>query len=277
MRIIKSHKCFGGQIHFYKHESKVTKTDMAFSVFIPDGEIRGGLMWLSGLTCMEENFMMKAGAQRYLAESGLMVICPDTSPRGLNLLGEHENWDFGVGAGFYVDATTPEYKDHYRMFTYVSDELFELTGSEFKIRDRMSISGHSMGGHGALVIGLRERDRFRSVSAFSPIVNPMKCPWGQKAFRGYLGEDQSQWRKYDACELVGAGLTHPSEILIDQGTDDSFLESQLLTENFAVACESSGPQGQRTKIRFQLGYDHSYYFISTFIADHVTFHSERLG
>lgn len=273
MKSLKTHKTFNGVTQFWEHESKVTGTSMKFSTFKPEGEIKGCLIWLSGLTCNEENFITKAGAQKYLAEHQLMVICPDTSPRGLNLPQEHEAYDFGSGAGFYVNATTPGYKDHYRMYDYIKDELCDLIKSEFGVT-RISITGHSMGGHGALILGLKETDKFVSVSAFSPIVNPVNCPWGVKAFTGYLGEDRSQWSKYDACELLKAGSRHPRSILIHQGTEDDFLkQKQLLTPNWQEVANQSG---QKTSVVMADGYDHSYYFIATFIEEHIRFHAEAL-
>ena len=273
MKVLKRHQCFNGTVQFNEHDSKETGTTMKFSTFLPEGKLRGCLIWLSGLTCTDENFMAKAGAQKMLSEAGLMVICPDTSPRGLNLLGEHDSWDFGSGAGFYVDATTPGYKDHYRMYSYIANELYSLVQKEFSVENRISISGHSMGGHGALVLGLREKSKFKSVSAFSPIVNPLKCAWGQKAFSGYLGDDQKLWNSYDACELIRSGVTRLEPILIDQGTADDFLDKQLLTAHFTQAC-ATGPQ--KADVRMQKGYDHSYYFISSFIGDHIRFHAEYL-
>lgn len=273
MKVLKTHKSFGGTVSFCEHESKETATKMHFSTFVPATKMRGCLVWLSGLTCTDENFMAKAGAQRLLADAGMMVVCPDTSPRGLNLPQEHESWDFGSGAGFYVDATTKGYKDHYRMYSYVTKELYSLIQNEFHTDGRMAISGHSMGGHGALVIGLREKDKFRSVSAFSPIVNPVACPWGRKAFSGYLGDDKTHWASYDACELIRSGVAHKHKILVDQGSEDSFLKEQLLTNNLVEACKG---QMQGVNVRMQEGYDHSYYFISTFIADHIRFHAEYI-
>lgn len=268
---LKSHKTFEGLTQFWSHDSVTTQTKMKFSTFIPSGEVKGCLIWLSGLTCNEENFITKAGAQRRLAEKNLMVICPDTSPRGLNLPGEHEADDFGSGAGFYLNATTPGYKDHYRMFDYIGDELVELIQTQFGIKpDQISIFGHSMGGHGALVLGLRHPKKFRSVSAFSPIVNPSAAPWGQKAFRGYLGEDPSTWSNYDATELVAKGRRHARPLLIDQGTKDPFLGNQLLTDHFVQACEKAG---QPAEVHLREGYDHSYYFISTFVDSHIDFHA----
>lgn len=273
MKLLKSHKCFEGYTRFWEHESVSTKTMMKFSTYEPPGKIQGALIWLSGLTCTDENFITKAGAQRYLAESGLVVICPDTSPRGLDLPGEHESYDFGSGAGFYVDATTEGYKDHYRMYSYIADELYSLVQSKFEVEDRISIFGHSMGGHGALVIGLREPQKFRSISAFAPIANPAKCPWGKKAFSGYLGDNPTSWLRFDATELIRAGASHPSQILIDQGRDDEFLEPQLYPENLLAAAKE---QGQNVDLRYRDGYDHSYYFISSFVGEHIRFHHKYL-
>lgn len=271
MEKLKENKSFGGWCRVYQHHSTSTATEMKFSTFEPEGEIKGCLIWLSGLTCDESNFITKAGAQKYLAENNLMLVCPDTSPRGLKLPGEHDSWDFGSGAGFYVNATTPGYKDHYNMYDYITKELYSLIESKFNVK-KFSISGHSMGGHGALVIGLREKDKFQSVSAFSPIVNPIQCPWGQKAFNGYLGEDKSTWNAYDACELIKSGKTQ-SKILIDQGSADEFLERELLTDNFIGICKESG---QKTDVNYREGYDHSYYFIASFIENHVNFHAQSL-
>ena len=267
MKQLKSYKSFEGRTQFWAHESKSTKTEMKFSTFTPGGEVKGCLIWLSGLTCTDENFITKAGAQKYLDEKGLMVICPDTSPRGLNLPGEHEVDDFGSGASFYLNATTPGYRDHYRMSDYIVDELYALVKSQFGV-NQSSISGHSMGGHGALTLGLRFPEKFRSVSAFSPIVNPVAAPWGRKAFAGYLGDDEKTWAQYDACELIKAGRRHPRTILIDQGSADPFLEKQLMTANFTLACKNAG---QSAEVNLRDGYDHSYYFISSFIAGHVDF------
>jgi S-formylglutathione hydrolase len=272
-RVLKKHRAFGGTVSFNEHDSDATGTVMKYSTFVPDGKINGCLIWLSGLTCTDENFMAKAGAQKHLAEHGLMVVCPDTSPRGLDLPGEHKDWDFGSGASFYVDALTEGYRDHYRMFTYINDEFYHLIESDYDLSGRISISGHSMGGHGALVLGLRHKEKYHSVSAFAPIVHPAACPWGKKAFSGYLGSDEALWKTYDACELVRSGHSHSSKILIDQGLGDDFLKTQLLTEEWTHACQD---MGQPTEVRRQEGYDHSYYFISTFIADHVRFHAGYL-
>lgn len=275
VKLLKTHKTFGGLTQFWEHDSTSTKTKMKFSTFTPSTPVKGCLVWLSGLTCTDENFITKAGAQKYLEEQGLMVICPDTSPRGLDLPGEHESYDFGSGASFYVDATVDGYKDHYRMYTYISEELHALIQSEFKIpSNKISIMGHSMGGHGALVIGLRNPEKFQSVSAFSPIVNPTQCPWGQKGLPGYLGSDESAWMKYDATALVESGLRHPKMILVDQGTKDEFYEKkQLLPENLEVA---SNKKDQALKVNYREGYDHSYYFIASFIESHIAHHAKNL-
>lgn len=272
MKVLKSHKTFGGNTQFWSHQSDVTGTEMKFSTFIPEGEVKGCLIWLSGLTCTDENFITKAGAQKYLVQEKMMVICPDTSPRGLNLPHEHESYDFGSGAGFYVDAVTPDYKKNYRMYSYVVSELYGILVNHFKVNN-ISISGHSMGGHGALIIGLKNPSKFKSISAFSPIVNPINAPWGDKAFNGYLGSDKNLWKEYDSCELLNQGKKHPAPILIHQGTQDEFLEKQLLSDNFKKAAEMSG-QGHHLKM--SEGYDHSYYFIASFIEEHIKFHSSYL-
>lgn len=272
MKLVKEHKSFTGKTQFWSHDSEMTKTKMNFSTFIPDGEVKGCLIWLSGLTCTDENFIAKAGAQKYLAEENLMVICPDTSPRGLHLPGEHDSYDFGSGAGFYVDATNSEYAQNYRMYSYVSYELYKIIQSHFKV-SKISISGHSMGGHGALVIGLRNPTSFKSISAFSPIVNPKVAPWGIKSFTGYLGEDLKSWNQYDACELLKSGHKHPANILISQGTKDEFLDKQLLTENFVIQAKEVH---QSQEVNYCPEYDHSYYFIASFIEEHIRHHSKYL-
>lgn len=273
---LKTHKTFEGLTQFWEHDSQHTKTKMKFSTFIPSGTPKGCVIWLSGLTCTDENFITKSGAQKYLAQQQLMVICPDTSPRGLQLAGEHDSYDFGSGAGFYVDATVDGYKDHYRMYSYVSEELFSLITSQFSIpKNKISIMGHSMGGHGALILGLKEKGKFQSVSAFAPIVHPSVCAWGKKAFTGYLGESPSAWSAYDATELIKAGARHGQTILIDQGAQDEFLEKgQLLTDHFEVACEEAG---QSLEVHYRPGYDHSYYFIATYIENHIQHHAEFLS
>jgi S-formylglutathione hydrolase len=281
--LVNEYACFGGTVGFYNHPSEVCGLDMKFSVYQPPQAKEQPvpvLYFLSGLTCTEENFMIKAGAQRYAAQHGLMLVAPDTSPRNTGIPDEDKDWDFGTGAGFYVDATQAPWSQHYRMYSYVVEELPALIAAHFPaLPDRQSICGHSMGGHGALVCALRNGDRYRSVSAFSPIVAPMRCPWGQKAFSNYLGDNQEEWRFYDASELIlgGAewGCTFPGDrpILIDQGTADSFLQTQLKPDLFAAACAKVG---QPLTLRMQPSYDHSYYFIASFIEDHLRFHAAAL-
>ncbi len=274
MKQLKSHKSFNGKTQFYEHDSKQTGTTMKFSVYLPDSPIKGGLIWLSGLTCNEENFITKAGAQKCLSDRGLAIICPDTSPRGLDLPKEHDDYDFGSGAGFYIDAKTEGYANHYKMESYIADEILSLFHNEFNKSGKTALFGHSMGGHGALTLGLKYPDRFTSVSAFSPITNPVACQWGQKAFTGYLGEDKSEWQKHDATCLVKSGKFHPQPFLIEQGLDDNFYPDQLLTENFEKACDDSK---QELIVNKRQGFDHSYYFISTFIEEHIRFHDEFLN
>lgn len=278
LECLKQHACFGGTVAYYRHTSQACGCVMHFSVFIPPQAQAGpvpGLYYLSGLTCTEENFTAKAGAQRYAAELGLMLIAPDTSPRGLGIPGEEDTWDLGTGAGFYVDATQAPWNHNYRMYTYVVQELPDLIAAHFPIQaDRQGIFGHSMGGHGALVCGLRNPHLFKSMSAFAPITAPMQCPWGTKAFSHYLGDDLNLWRTYDASELVKSYADPTRPILIDQGTADSFLhEKQLLPEVFEIACQQAG---QPLTLRMQDGYDHSYYFIATFMADHLQHHAKIL-
>lgn len=269
-------KTFGGWTEYYQHDSKACAAPMRFAVFVPpQAETRRVpvLYWLSGLTCSEENFMVKAGAQRAAAELGLMIVAPDTSPRGLGLPGETASWDFGQAAGFYVNATQEPWSKNYRMYDYVTDELPALILANFPVENRQSISGHSMGGHGALVAALRHPGRYASVSAFAPIVAPTQVPWGKKAFTGYLGSDESHWAAYDTCELV-AKATHRQELFVDQGADDKFLAEQLKPELLEQACRAADFP---LRLRRQPGYDHSYYFISTFIDDHLRYHAERLA
>jgi S-formylglutathione hydrolase len=269
MQITKSGKCFGGEVRFYEHNSLITKTKMRFSVFLPMQKTPpiSCMIWLSGLTCTEENFMIKAGAQRYLADKNIMLICPDTSPRWLNLPHEHEADDFGSGAGFYLTATMQCYQDHYDMYNYINSELYDMVIKEFMPQNpKISICGHSMGGHGALIIGLKNPDKYYKISAFSPIVNPSQCPWGQKAFSGYLGDNREEWKKWDATELIKSGYSHPQKIVIEQGTADPFLDKQLLTANFAKVCEE---HGQDLQLNYRDGYDHSYWFIASFIGQHI--------
>lgn len=271
---LKRNKSFEGHTVYFEHASESTKTKMKFSSYLPCAPemIDSCIIWLSGLTCTEENFITKAGAQRFLAGTRTMIVCPDTSPRGLNLPGEHDGYDFGSGAGFYVNATTDGYRDHYRMYEYVARELPQLLKSKFPIK-KFSIMGHSMGGHGALVLGLREKDLFQCVSAFSPIVHPSKCAWGQKAFKGYLGSDESQWASYDAVEILKNGVKRSDTILVDQGLQDEFYPTQLMTKDLEVAAAEAG---QAVSVKYREGYDHSYYYIATFIEEHLRFHLERL-
>jgi S-formylglutathione hydrolase len=232
------------------------------------------LYWLSGLTCNDQNFVTKAGAQQYAAEFGVAIVCPDTSPRGENIPDDPDGaWDFGLGAGFYLNATEKPWAKNYRMYDYVVEELPDVVHANFALdAERQSIFGHSMGGHGALTIGLKNPQAYRSVSAFSPIVAPTKCPWGKKAFGNYLGKGKKAWKQYDACELLKKSKEHVP-ILIDQGEADDFLEEQLLTENIIKAAEKSEYPMQ---VRFQPGYDHSYFFIASFVRDHIEFHSQFL-
>ncbi len=277
LELISEHACFGGVQRFYRHESREIGLPMRFSVFLPPQAEQGkvpALFYLAGLTCTEETFMIKAGAQRVAAELGLMLIAPDTSPRGANVAGETESWDFGVGAGFYLDATQPEWSKHYRMYSYVH-ELRELVEKELPAdARRIGIFGHSMGGHGALTMALKRPDVFRSVSAFAPIAAPSQCPWGVKAFTGYLGEDRAAWAQYDASALMTQVTTpFPGGILIDQGLGDKFLAEQLYPEAFEAACATAA---QPLTLRRHARYDHGYYFISTFVEDHLRFHAAQL-
>lgn len=275
--LLSEHRCFGGAQRFYSHESRECRTEMRFSVFVPPQAAERSvpvLYYLAGLTCTEETFMMKAGAQRVAAELGIMLVAPDTSPRKARVPGDDASWDFGIAAGFYVDATEEPWSQHYRMYSYVTRELPELVQSLGRARaDRQSIFGHSMGGHGALVCALRNPRQYRSVSAFAPIAAPMECPWGVKAFTGYLGTDRRTWSAYDASELVAAGR-YEQPILIDQGTADKFLAEQLKPELFAAACRKSGTTLQ---LRQQDGYDHGYYFIATYMSDHLRHHAGFLA
>ncbi len=273
--LLNQHLSFGGKVGFYSHSSETTKTPMQFSVYHPPQEFKirvPVLFWLSGHGCTEEDFIVKAGAQRWASHYGIMIVCPDTSPRGSNLPGEHESWDFGSGAGFYLNATTPGWNIHYNMYDYVVAELPQIVESNFNAdMDRVGISGHSMGGHGALVLGLRNPDIFKSISAFCPIGAPSLCPWGQKAFTGYLGEDRELWKDYDASELVRT-VRRNDIVLVDQGTEDEYLMEQLKLDYLVEAChENKFP----LKIRMQRDYDHSYYFVSSFIKDHIEFHAEN--
>ncbi|MBX8558647.1 S-formylglutathione hydrolase [Pseudomonas cichorii] len=271
-------KSFGGWLKRYKHHSAVLGCDMVFAVYLPPQAEQGGklpvLYWLSGLTCNDENFMQKAAAQRVAAELGLILVAPDTSPRGADVPDDPDGaWDFGLGAGFYLNATAQPWAKHYRMHDYVVDELPALVEEHFPASAARGISGHSMGGHGALVCALRNPGRYRSVSAFSPITNPMDCPWGQKAFSRYLGEDRSRWREWDATVLI-AEASEKLPILVDQGDRDDFLVNQLKPEALVQAAKAS--QHPLT-LRMQPGYDHSYFFIASFIEDHLRHHAQALN
>lgn len=277
---VSANRCFGGVQKVLAHDAAATNCRMRLAVFTPPHDVHGEgpfpvFLWLSGLTCTEENFTVKAGAQRIAAELGMMIVAPDTSPRGDGVPDDPEKaYDFGLGAGFYVDATETPWSQHYRMYSYINDELYALIRNELPSdMSRVAISGHSMGGHGALTIALKNPGKYRSVSAFSPIVSPMNCPWGEKALGGYIGSDRSKWRAYDACALVEDGA-RVTDILVDQGAADQFLETQLKPELLVKACAEAG---QPLTLRRQDGYDHSYFFISTFIEDHLRWHRERLG
>ncbi len=277
LKVLSEQACFDGVQGFYEHPSETTKTTMRFGVYQPPQAKKGRipvLTYLAGLTCTEETFFIKAGAQRLAAEHGIMLVCPDTSPRGAGIAGEDADWDFGTGAGFYLDATVRPWSDHYRMYTYVTKELQDLIGANFPSDlERQAIFGHSMGGHGALTIALKNPERYKSVSAFAPVCAPIQCPWGKKAFANYLGGDMQAARRYDATALLKDGARIAGTILVDQGEADKFLNEQLKPELLESACREAG---QRLQIRRHPGYDHSYYFISTFIADHVTHHAAAL-
>jgi len=278
LELLSAHACHGGTQRFYRHASTTIGLPMRFSVFLPPQAEQGrvpALIYLAGLTCTEETFAIKAGAQRFAAAHGLALIAPDTSPRGAGIAGEADSWDFGVGAGFYVDATQAPWSRHFRMYSYVRDELRETVLAHLPVdAERIGIFGHSMGGHGALTLALRNPELYRSVSAFAPIAAPSHCPWGVKAFGGYLGEDRATWRQYDASLLMrDAGRPLYEEILIDQGLADQFLAEQLHPDRFEAACRDAG---QPLRLRRHADYDHGYYFISTFIEDHIAHHARAL-
>ena len=280
LELVSEHACFGGVQRYYQHASSTIGLPMRFSVFLPPQAQQGAVpavMYLAGLTCTEETFMVKGGAQRMAAELGLALIAPDTSPRGAGVPGEAESWDFGVGAGFYLDAIQAPWATHYRMESYVLDELLPLVGAGLPVDvNRLGLFGHSMGGHGALTLALRHPQRFKSLSAFSPICAPTLCPWGHKAFAGYLGEDRTAWAAHDASALMAQRSTplFAQGILVDQGLADKFLEMQLHPHLFEAACAKAG---QPLTLRRHAGYDHGYYFISTFMEDHLRHHAQGLG
>lgn len=276
LNLISESKSFGGKVEFYSHFSSTCDIEMRFAVYQPPqatSQTVPVLYFLSGLTCTEENFMVKAGAQQYAAKYGIILVVPDTSPRNTGIPGEDTDWDFGTGAGFYLDATVAPWSSHYQMYSYVVHELPALIAANFPASaEKQGIFGHSMGGHGALVCALRNPDKFKSVSAFAPIVAPMRSPWGQKAFSRYLGENTEMWRDYDASELVRKYRYH-HPILIDQGTADTFITKQLMPEVFEQACTEVH---QPLTLRYQADYDHSYYFISSFMAEHIQHHATAL-
>ena len=274
MERIEHRASFGGWQDVYRHRSEVLGCDMTVGVYFPPQVEHGPcpvLYWLSGLTCNEQNFITKAGAARYAAEHGIILVAPDTSPRGDDVA-DDEGYDLGKGAGFYVNATREPWARHYRMYDYIVDELPAWVEADPAASDARAISGHSMGGHGALVIALRNPGRYRSVSAFSPIVAPSQVPWGEKAFGAYLGDDREAWKQYDAVELV-KGAREKLPLLIDQGDADEFLSGQLKPELLRAACDASG---HPLELRMQPGYDHSYYFIASFIGDHIAHHARAM-
>jgi S-formylglutathione hydrolase len=276
LETLSEHRCFGGVQGFYRHQSSEIGLPMKFGVFVPPQAAQGPvpvLFFLAGLTCTEETFAIKAGAQRIAAELGLMLVTPDTSPRDTGVEGASAAWDFGHGAGFYLDATESPWATHFRMESWITQELRALVLSQFAARsDRVGLFGHSMGGHGALTLALRHPGLYQSVSAFAPIAAPTQCPWGEKAFTGYLGTDRAAWAEHDATELVKAGGTLPP-VLIDQGLADNFLATQLHPHLFEAACAQAG---QPLTLRRHPGYDHGYYFIASFIEDHLRHHAQAL-
>ena len=282
---LSAHACFGGEQRFYRHASHAVGLPMRFAVYLPPRALAAesadrkvpALLYLAGLTCTEETFPTKAGAQRLAAELGLALITPDTSPRGAGVAGEADAWDFGVGAGFYLDATQAPWSTHWRMESYLLEELLPLVTNALPIDGaRLGLFGHSMGGHGALTLALRHPGRFKSLSAFEPICAPTRCPWGEKAFTGYLGPDRSSWGQHDATVLMENQplAPYPGGILIDQGLDDKFLADQLHPHLFEAACSAIG---QPLTLRRHAGYDHGYYFIQSFIDDHLRHHAQQLG
>lgn len=282
---LSAHACFGGEQRFYRHASHAVGLPTRFAVYLPPRALAAesadrkvpALLYLAGLTCTEETFPIKAGAQRLAAELGLALITPDTSPRGAGVAGEADAWDFGVGAGFYLDATQAPWSTHWRMESYLLEELLPLVTNALPIDGaRLGLFGHSMGGHGALTLALRHPGRFKSLSAFAPICAPTRCPWGEKAFTGYLGPDRSSWGQHDATVLMENQplAPYPGGILIDQGLDDKFLADQLHPHLFEAACSAIG---QPLTLRRHAGYDHGYYFIQSFIDDHLRHHAQQLG
>jgi S-formylglutathione hydrolase len=279
LELISAHGSFGGSQRFYRHRSAALGLPARFSVYLPPGIDSGAplpaLIYLAGLTCNEETFPIKSGAQRYASEHGIALIAPDTSPRGAGVPGETDHWDLGVGAGFYVDATQPPWNHHYRMYSYVVEELVRIVTGCFNLdAARIGIFGHSMGGHGALTLALRNPSVFKSVSAFAPVAGPASCPWGIKAFGAFFGEHRDDWLRHDATALIGQLNTRfDGEILVDQGLADQFLATQLRIDEFESACRAAS---QPLKLRRHAGYDHGYYFISSFMGDHIAHHARQL-
>ena len=274
IEVVTEARLFKGLQRTYTHASETLSCDMNFAVYVPDKPSGKCLVWLSGLTCTEENFTTKAGAQRTASKLGLTLITPDTSPRGDGVPDDKDSaYDFGLGAGFYVNATESPWNVHYQMHDYIEKELYSLICSNLEVEsNHIGISGHSMGGHGALTMALRSPELFKSISAFAPICSPINCPWGQKALAGYLGENHGHWRKYDACSLIEDGAS-AKIIFVDQGTEDNFLKDQLRPDLLTNACEAKGID---LNLRLQSGFDHSYYFIASFIEDHLRWHDEQL-
>ncbi|MCM5703893.1 S-formylglutathione hydrolase [Larsenimonas salina] len=276
LECLDEHRCFGGRQLRYRHRSESVDGDMTFSIFLPPGNEDTAmpvLWWLSGLTCTDQNFVQKAGAQRKAAELGLIIVCPDTSPRDAGVPGEDDRYDLGSGAGFYVDATQDPWSEHYRMYDYVTRELPSVIREHFNVTEAQSISGHSMGGHGALVCALKNPGKYASVSAFSPIVNPTECQWGVDAFQTYLGEDRASWSEYDACELVRKN-TARQPLLVEQGEADNFLDEQLKPDRLEAVCQELD---HPLTLNMRAGYDHSYFFIASFIDEHLDYHARHLS
>lgn len=275
MELIDQYRCHGGWVQRYTHKSTVTNSTMTFGLFLPptaEQQTVPVLYWLSGLTCTDENFLQKSGAFKKAATLGLAIVCPDTSPRG-DHVADADPFYLGQGAGYYVNATQAPWNTHYQMYDYITIELPELIRQSFPVNDQCSISGHSMGGHGALVVGLREHAQYQSISAFAPITNPSNCPWGKQAFSALLGENEAHWQAYDSCQLVQqASVKRP--LLVDQGSKDQFLEEQLKPNALAEACRLSD---YPLELRMREGYDHSYYFVSSFIDEHLEYHAKHLN
>lgn len=292
LELVSEHRCFNGWQRYYKHDSSTIGLPMSFAIYLPDqtgstsAKKEGGtpmgatrapvLMCLAGLTCTEDTFTTKAGAQQYAAEQGLILVMPDTSPRGAGAPGEDDNWDFGTAAGFYVDATTPDFAKHYRMESYIADELFDIVTTVLPgDAERVGITGHSMGGHGALTLAQRHPNKFKSVSALAPISAPTRCPWGEKAFTGYLGDDKKTWQDHDASHLMSqqSSAPFPKGILVDQGLEDQFLERELHPHFLEEACQKVN---QPLTLRRHKDFDHGYFFIMSFIKDHIEHHAKQL-